>query len=238
MPRKHKYESPAKQDTHVPRRKSPERRRAEILLESITFFSEHGFAGSTHDLAKQIGITQPLLFRYFQSKEDLTEAVYDAVFNERWQQDWPDWIRDRTQPLRERLKRFYHSYLKTVFNRDWMRLYIYAGLSDIVINRRYLMRLEREILLPLCSELRSEFKMPSPETLPITNDELDFVWSFHGGIFYHGIRRCAFGTSTDHDLSEQLLEVLIDGFIHAAPHAMARFLQGPSSYPVFNPGTI
>lgn len=49
------------------------------------------------------------------------------------------------------------------------------------------------------------------------------MWSFHGGIFYHGIRRCAFGASTDHDLSDQLIEVLIDGLIDAAPRAFPLF---------------
>jgi hypothetical protein len=68
-----------------------------------------------------------------------------------------------------------------------------------------------------------EYRMASGVDIPITEDELDYVWSFHGGIFYHGIRRCAFGTSTDHELSQTVLDVTIDAFINAAPHAIGRF---------------
>ena len=205
------------------RRQSPDERRAQIIRESIKFFSEHGFAGSTHDLAKQIGVTQPLMFRYFESKDDLVEAVFNAVFTQRWDSQWPKLIRDRSLPLRDRLVRFYNSYLKVVFNRDWMRLYVFAGLSGVEINRRYFRILEQRILMPLCEELRAEYRMASGLEIPITEAELDYVWSFHGGIFYHGIRRCAFGTSTDHELSQAVLDSTIDAFIDAAPHVIARF---------------
>ncbi len=210
------------------RRQPRDQRRAQILRESIAFFSEHGFSGSTHDLARQIGVTQPLLFRYFDSKEDLFEAIFKTVFTDQWQEDWPRLIRDRSIPLRERLARFYRSYLGVIFNRDWMRLYIYAGLADVAINRRFFEMVEHQILRPLCAELRAEFHMVPPEAEPITNDELDYVWMFHGGIFYHGIRRCAFGTSSDHEINPAMLEVSIDTFVSAAPNAIARLLRPPS----------
>ncbi|WP_397473522.1 TetR/AcrR family transcriptional regulator [Pusillimonas sp.] len=213
------------------RRQPRDQRRAQILRESIAFFSEHGFSGSTHDLARQIGVTQPLLFRYFDSKEDLFEAIFKAVFTDKWQDEWPSLICDRTIPLRERLARFYRSYLAVIFNRDWMRLYIYAGLADVPINRRFFELIETKILIPLCAELRAEFHMVPPEIKPITNDELDYVWMFHGGIFYHGIRRCAFGTSSDHEINPGMLDVSIDTFIAAAPHALARLLRLPGKHP-------
>src|SRR5690606_34301459 len=110
-----------------------------------------------------------------------------------------------------------------------MRLYIYAGLADVAINRRFFEMIENQILLPLCAELRAEFHMVPPEIEPITNDELDYVWLFHGGIFYHGIRRCAFGTSSDHELSKDMLEVSINAFVNSAPHAIAKLLKPPEN---------
>ena len=226
---KSKQQNPADVVVAPRRRRSPEERRAQIVKESIAFFSEHGFSGSTHDLAKQIGVTQPLMFRYFASKEDLFDAVFKAVFTDRWEALWPTLVRDRSQPLRERLMRFYRSYLKVAFNREWMRLYIFAGLAGVEINRRYVKLVEQRILRPLCVELRAEFRMDPPETTPITKSEVDFVWSFHGGIFYHGVRRCAFGTSVDHELGEDVLAATIDAFVDAAPHAIARFLAAQSA---------
>ena len=225
----HLPEATSNIETPRTRRQPRDQRRAQILRESIAFFSEHGFSGSTHDLARQIGVTQPLLFRYFDSKEDLFEAIFEAVFTDKWQDEWPSLICDRSIPLRERLARFYRSYLAVIFNRGWMRLYIYAGLADVPINRRFFELIETKILRPLCVELRAEFHMVPPEVKPITNDELDYVWLFHGGIFYHGIRRCAFDTSSDHEINPDMLDVSIDTFISAAPNALARLLRLPTS---------
>ena len=54
-------------------------RRSQILEAAIKFFSEEGFDGSTHNFAKKIGITQPLIYRYFESKDELIREVYNAV---------------------------------------------------------------------------------------------------------------------------------------------------------------
>ena len=70
--------------------------------------------------------------------------------------------------------------------------------------------------------------MVPPEIEPISHDELDYVWMFHGGIFYHGIRRCAFGTSADHEINQEMLDISIETFISSAPHAIARLLRPPS----------
>jgi hypothetical protein len=83
----------------------------------------------------------------------------------------------------------YDVYLPVVFNRQWMRLYVFSGLSDIRINKRYFRIIEQRFSRPLCVEVRAEFDMIGPDARPITNDELDYIRSFHGCIFYHGIRR-------------------------------------------------
>ena len=51
------------------RRLSPTVREQQIVDEAIQFFAEVGFGGRTRELAKRIGITQPLLYRYFPTKE-------------------------------------------------------------------------------------------------------------------------------------------------------------------------
>jgi AcrR family transcriptional regulator len=210
----------------VPRR-FPEQRRAQILVEAAQFFSEHGFAGPTRELARQVGVSQPLLFRYFESKEDLFDVVFDTVFSGQWRDEWSNLICDHSCPLRERLLAFYDVYLPVVFNRQWMRLYAFSGLSDIRINTRYFRIIEQRFLRPLCVEVRAEFGMIGPEALPITNDELDYIWSFHGGIFYHGIRHYAFGSERPGAtvLGKDLLRVLIGAFVEAAPRVVASFLE-------------
>lgn len=77
-------------DTAV-RRRAPrlagDMRRAQIVDAACRFFAEHGFSGPTRDLAASIGVTQALLYRYFDSKTDLIDAVFADVFRGAWGDD-------------------------------------------------------------------------------------------------------------------------------------------------------
>jgi AcrR family transcriptional regulator len=56
----------------LPRRKSAEERREEILAIAIERFAVDGFRGiSTETIARQAGISQPYLFRLFETKKEL-----------------------------------------------------------------------------------------------------------------------------------------------------------------------
>lgn len=73
------------------RRRAPrlagDMRRALIIEAACRFFAEHGFSGPTRDLAASIGVTQALLYRYFDSKTDLIDAVFASVFKGEWGAD-------------------------------------------------------------------------------------------------------------------------------------------------------
>lgn len=57
-------------------------RRAEILAEALELMAEHGYHGaSLRDLAKRLGISQPSLYHYFASKDELVEQIIEAYSN-------------------------------------------------------------------------------------------------------------------------------------------------------------
>ncbi|MCR5857511.1 TetR/AcrR family transcriptional regulator [Mesorhizobium sp. J428] len=89
------------------KRYAPSERRRMILDGAISFFAEYGLDGSTHLLAKHLGVTQPLIYQYFPSKEDLIDAVYEEVFRGRWSSRWDTLLADRARPLEERLNAFF-----------------------------------------------------------------------------------------------------------------------------------
>ncbi len=63
--------------TAAPRRQQAEERREQILDAAIRAFSEKGFAGaSVRDIAGSIGVTEGLLYHYFESKEALMHACW------------------------------------------------------------------------------------------------------------------------------------------------------------------
>src|SRR5579872_4653672 len=86
------------------RRLAPDDRRQEFVAKATEFFAEHGFAGGTRALARRLGVTQPLLYRYFPSKDELIREVYRTVYLDPFGDGWEKLLGDRTRPLPERLK--------------------------------------------------------------------------------------------------------------------------------------
>lgn len=170
-----------------PKRKrlSSGERREDFITKAIDFFADEGFESSTRGLARKLGVTQPLLYRYFPSKEDLISEVYDAVYVNRWRPEWEDLLRDRNRPLIDRLNEFYNVYTDVIFNRQWMRIYLFSGLKGVDINRRYMQLVRQRILEPILKEARAEMGLPD---MPPKDCEVEFAWVMHGGLFYYGVR--------------------------------------------------
>ena len=60
-----------KHNNAAPRQRlSPPERERLIVDEAILFFAEVGLAGQTRELAQRLGVTQPLIYRYFPTKHD------------------------------------------------------------------------------------------------------------------------------------------------------------------------
>lgn len=170
-------------------RLSREERRGQILDRAVAFFSEHGFDASTRQLAKSAGVTQPLLYNYFPSKEALIRAVYERVYVDRWKPEWDAILADRSQPMDERLIAFYTDYTRTIYDPDWLRLYLYSGLRALDINKWYIARVEERVIHPICREIRAAFGLPQPADGQIPAAEAEMLWTFQGGIVYYGIRK-------------------------------------------------
>lgn len=168
---------------------SPAKREEIIVREAVRFFAEFGFEGQTRELAKRLNITQPLLYRYFETKDTLVERVYQEVFLRRWNPFWEELISDRTKPLRERLVAFYRDYSQMILTYEWVRLFMFSGLKGLDFNTRYLELLRKRIFDSLVSELRHEFRAPTTAELPVTEMEIEAVWSLHAAIFYLGVRK-------------------------------------------------
>ncbi|WP_418316537.1 TetR/AcrR family transcriptional regulator [Piscinibacter sakaiensis] len=129
-------------------------RHQQILHGAIHYFAEAGFAGHTRELSRRLGITQPLLYSYFKSKQDLIDQVYLHVFMGRLQPHWLELLEDESRPLGERLVDFYGTYSSATYRPEWIRIYLFAGLEGGDLNRRYLKRVKSDLLVPCCRQLR------------------------------------------------------------------------------------
>ena len=192
------------------RRLSPDDRRKEFVAKATEFFAEQGFGGGTRDLARRLGVTQPLLYRYFPSKDDLIKEVYRTVYLEPLETGWDRLLTDRSRPLRDRLLEFYRGYTNVLFTRKWIRIYLYSGLKGLDINRRYVRMVRDKILTRIIRECRHEMGLPvqSKPTAP----ELELAWVFHSGIFYHGVRKYIYESPVLEN-REQMISDALDAFL-------------------------
>ncbi|MGI9366910.1 MAG: TetR/AcrR family transcriptional regulator [Rhizobiaceae bacterium] len=198
----------SKPTTIKPRKKrlSSTERRAEFITKAIEFFAEAGFESSTRELAKHLGVTQPLLYRYFPSKDDLIKEVYQTVYLNRWQEEWDTLLCDRKRPLRERLQSFYEAYTDAIFNREWLRIFLFSGLKGVEINRWYIGLVKERILERIITEYRVESGDLSGQ-VP-SDEELELAWVMHGGIFYYGIRKHIYESVVMEDKSRMISDAL------------------------------
>jgi AcrR family transcriptional regulator len=187
---------------------SPAERERLIVDGAIQFFAEVGFAGQTRELAQRLGISQPLLYRYFPTKQDLIERVYDEVFIGRWKGEWEQMIADRTIPLRERLIDFYDAYASEALTYEWIRIYMFAGLSGEDINRRYIELLEQRLLVRVCTEVRAAAGAPDPDAVPISELEIESAWNIHAAIFYYFVRKFIYRTPVEPDLAAYISDTV------------------------------
>ena len=191
----------------TPRRLHPDERRQQIIDGAVAFFAEVGLDGKTRDLAKKIGITQSLLFKYFATKDALIEAVYEQVYLNRLSPEWTHRIADRSVPLRDRILAFYGDYSTLIFENNWMRIFMFSGLAGAELNRRYLDHMHQMILRPLLEEIL----LASPDTVTPTMEDL---WNLHGGIVYIGIRQHIYRMPCSADPTEAI-ERSVDRFLKA-----------------------
>jgi AcrR family transcriptional regulator len=199
-----------------PKRPSPKRgrrlagrdRETEIVRGATAFFSERGFSGQTRDLATALGISIGLLYKHFPSKEALIDRVYDEVLTARWNPDWDRLLADRTRPITERLGEFYVSYGALLRDRDWVRIYLHSGLAGERIALRFIRRVVDTIFVRVIGELRHEFAAPSLLEVPITESEIELMWSLHSSIFYLGVRRWVYMLPIPEDADAVVLNLL------------------------------
>lgn len=209
-------------------RLAPESRRRQIIAGAVSYFAEVGFDGGTRELARRLGVTQPLIYRYFPSKEDLIRAVYEDVYLTQWQPTWELLLADDSRPIRDRLIAFYEQYTEAIFTPEWIRIYLFAGLRGLEINRWWITFVEHHLLRRIAEAVRRAHGLPGADVRPVGPEELELYWLFHGGIFYYGLRRDIYQKRPELGLSA-FIAGSVDAMLSGAPPLLARLLTSDAS---------
>jgi AcrR family transcriptional regulator len=222
----------------VRRRLSPADRERQIVDGAVRFFSEHGLGGQLRDLARQLGTTHTLLYHYFPTKQALIERVYADLFEGRWRPAWEGLLDDKALDVESKFTRFYTEYAKVILERDWVRIFIFSGLSDGYITERYFSMLGEKLFPRLVRESRL-YRGKSTDGLP-TLREIELLMGLHGGIFYMGLRRWVYGHPLHDEKTDAFDEALIRdrvrGYLLSIDELMdSAFLTGRGSEPLVHP---
>lgn len=195
-------------------RLAPDVREQQIVAEAIRYFSRHGFSASTVELARRLGVTQPLVFRYFPTKDALIQRIYEEIETELFKPRWLELIEDVSQPLKDRLTLFYVDYFHSVMTEDRFRLFLHEGLSSHRGHGgRYYDFLRRTVLASLVRALRQEFGRGSEA--PPSAREVEVALSLHGMIHHMAIRRWVYGPDLSDDVPA-LVELKVGLFLGGA----------------------
>jgi AcrR family transcriptional regulator len=200
----------------APRMDSGERKQM-IVEKAIEYFAKNGFDGSTRDLAREIGVAQSLVYRYFPKKELLLDQVYEEVYLARWNPLWESDLRNRDVPFEARLKKYYLDYAQNVLRNDWVRILIFAGLKQEGINDRLFKLLHDSIFTTVITEFHHAFPSQTPVDRDKRELELELVWSLHAAIFYISMRKWVYKTRIPNKINS-VIEVLVEGFIQSLKH--------------------
>ena len=198
-------------------RLAPQQREQEIVEGAAKYFSEVGFEGGMRDLAARLGISHALLFRYFPTKGELIERVYERIYLSRWDAAWDVLLEDGSLGFPVRLERFYTAYLDAIDRPDWVRTFVYGGLAGVGINQRYLKLIRRKVIQPVAKEL-ARMAGEAPGDAP-SKEAVELSWGLHGEIFYLAIRRWVYGADVTAD-HERFVSLTVRKFLAGAPAAL------------------
>lgn len=191
---------------------SAQRREAQIVAVATVLMARNGLAFSTRELAETVGVSQPLIYRYFPSKAALLDRVFEEVYVKRWDSGWTEMLRDRSAPLRDRLVRYLISYTSAILDETWIRIFLASAIDDPAIAQRYIRLLHEATFSQILDELVEEQK-PDIVRSPAF-DELgrELIWSFHSSFFYLGVRKFIYRLAIPAPLGP-LIQLKVDMFL-------------------------
>ena len=201
------------------RRRLPRGEREKLIIdEAVRFFAEVGVEGPTRVLAQRLGVTQPLLYRYFPDKDALIARVHQEAFLNSWDAAWEAILEDRARPLVDRLVAFYLNYIGMAFSYERVRIAMYAGLRDPKVAALHVDFVTRHLLGPVARALRVEVGL---DPNAVGSADIALASGLHGAIAFVGVRRWIYGVVTAEDVEPQVIHI-INAFALGAPTAVRR----------------
>jgi AcrR family transcriptional regulator len=187
-------------------------RKAQILKTATEFFANNGLTAQTRRLADECGISQRLLYRFFPTKEDLLDEVYRQEILGVFKVTWFAELQDRSRPVEQRIGMFYEDYMKVTLTRKWLRLFMYASLSEANMAPDYISAIVTQLMEIIVREVAEEKGVTLPDDRAALHE---MGWTLHGAISHYAIRRHLYQASNilpEHKVIAMHVRTFIVGF--------------------------
>jgi AcrR family transcriptional regulator len=183
------------------RRLQPEVRRDQILVAAIELITAQGLDFSTRDLARRLSISHPLLFRYFDSKEAILEAVYDEVFIGRYTNELQTILNENATDQIEKWTRFYVAYFPRIYDETWIRIFVASAFNNQMISQRYLRNVVEPLIESLAKDTERHVLGRTSSDRKLRKLSRELAWALHSSMFYTGVRRWIFLLSVPEEVA-------------------------------------
>ncbi len=200
------------------RRLTGEARVQAILQAAAQLFADEGLGGTTRQIAKQLGVTQALLYKFFASKDQLIDRVYETYFHDRWDTSWDRLLNDDTLLLEQRLLRFYGVYAERA-DAVAVRLFMHAGLAGRPLPGARGAKLTDQIFAPVITALRKDIGLPPFSDRAMMRGERELCMQLHSSVIFLGIRRHVYRMPMPDDLTD-VIALYVRSFMAGAPEAL------------------
>jgi AcrR family transcriptional regulator len=208
----------------VQRRLPGAKRRDRIVEKAAEVFAEEGFAATTRELARRLGVTQALIYKFYPSKQCLIDAVYATVFRDRFDPAWTEMLSDRSTPVGERIAAFYIAYHDRM-DEVALKLFVRAGLAGMPLPGARGARLTDQIFAPITSGLRELAALPPLDQRPMVRGERELCMQLHGSIVFLAIRRHVYRMRMPSAVDD-LIRMYVATFVDGAPATLRRLHAG------------
>ncbi|GLK68636.1 TetR/AcrR family transcriptional regulator [Hansschlegelia plantiphila] len=193
------------------RRRAPrlagDARRQQIVQAACRFFADNGFSGPTRDLAASIGVTQALLYRYFDSKTALIEAVFAEVFRNHWSVGALEGFRASAgEPMAERVASVYARMLPQM-SCTATRLFFRAGLDSYSEPIYHGSMRNWPVWTAMLENWRCEEGLPPLAGKPLMEGERTLMLALHHAMVTIRVREYIFHTPRTLDDADDIAQV-------------------------------
>lgn len=202
----------------VKRRLDPEKRKDLIVEKAAGLFARSGFSSSLRDLADEAGVSTGLIIKYFGSKEELLNVVFNEIFMSRWEESRLEDLADRSRPLCERLISFYSWFFEITDDYNWIRSGIFSGLMGTDLSRWHFEIQVKRLIDSVARQVVMEFDENPDRALTLRDKEI--AWHLHSTFIQYLVRDHVYGRPVDRD-KEATVVLVVEMFVGGLPSAFS-----------------